>query len=913
MIPLTTIRGTPEEKVSLKDDHDIYNPYKTPADLDFAAKHAKAKMIYASKPNQNFLDQDLCPCCGLPLEGSKIPVTCDLSALYHLGSGYALYFQFVKHCIIMVCLMLGISGIYNLYTNYTTGDCGDVPQTSGSQYCYEDFVTKFTIANKRNHPEELSVQLVLNLITVIGIAVYFQYVRYQSRKTVIAADDETVTPADFTLQLKGVPQEGTDEELKQWLEDQGDPMHPLKVVKICKAYEISGYIKDLRLKQELTEKKNDTRANQEEVNRELNAVEERLREAKKQGLKQTDIVFAIFVQASHADFVKKKFEKSKFEKLLEIAKVLRKARDHFKGSRILLRRAPEPTDILWENLGSSVLEKLTKRLLIGLVTILLVAGGFAFVVAFSWAQILIVENSGEDSIWIEILNVLISIVVTAMDPIIGITVGKLVAHQKFSTCTGYYTAVAENLAISQFMNTALTTLFAKLVIAMQLNSTANIVMDLKLADFYGSSGVVRTAFFVFITNSFVNPIVTIFDPPFVLKQVLKRKALKDGRNNNLTQAEANDIFEGQDFGIDWRYGYMVETMLYVAFYAPVMPMALVLTLVGLVISYWTEKFVFLRNCLLPNSLSSQLQECMIEYLEWVGFMYALGNLIFYTNLQDSAGNMGIETTPKYLIYVAMIFSLIHIFFPMQLLNEKLFPLIDEVTEFVDYEDARLTFLSDYDIANPVTSRKAIKELLTSYDKKKGEETRRAGRTKMQTYYQNLLKQTNAEGGDDNQFGQLDQYSKNVMTPNDIVKRKLKKVKFTGLAGKIDRGLAEGLGNLIFNIANEVELKERGKGLSLPRISSESEDPSTLTFSQILKNKPEVKNKVSDVSLKKGVSEPSAQPGFGFFLNLLNNPSQYDLPQPSEQPPKKNSQSKKASEKSDLEIPFLGKNESSSTK
>jgi len=899
MIPLTTIRGTPEEKVSLKDDNDIYNPYKTPADLGFAERHAKAKMIYEAKPNQNLLEQDLCPCCGLPLEGTKIPVTCDLSALYHLGSGYTLYFQFVKHCIVMVCLMLGLSGIYNLYTNYTTGDCGDVPQTTGSQYCYEDFVTMFTIANKRNHPDELSVQLVLNLITVIGIAIYFQYVRYQSRKTVIAADDETITPADFTLQLKGIPKEGaTEEELKQWLEDQGDEMHPLKVVKICKAYEISGYIRDLRLKQELTEKKNDARANQEEVDGELRAVENRLQEAKKEGLKQTDIAFAIFVQASHADFVKKKFEKSKFEKLLEIAKVLRKARDHFKGSRILLRRAPEPTDILWENLGSSVLEKFTKRMLISLATILLVAGGFAFVVALSWAQILVVENSGEDSAWIEILNVLISIVVTAMDPIIGITVGKLVSHQKFSTCTGYYTAVAENLAISQFMNTALTTLFAKVVISMQLNSSANLVKDLKLADFYGSSGVVRTAFFVFITNSFVNPIVTIFDPPFLLKKVLRRKALKDGKNNNLTQAEANDIFEGMDFGIDWRYGYMVETMLYVAFYAPVMPMALVMTLVGLVISYWTEKYVFLKNCLLPNSLSSQLQECMIEYLEWVGFMFALGNLIFYTNLQDSAGHMGIETTPKYLIYVAMIFSLIHIFFPMQLLNEKLFPLVDEVTEFVDYDDAKLTFLSDYDIANPVTSRKAIKELLLSYDKKKGEETRKAGQSKMQNYYQRLFDQTNSEGGDDNQFGQLYQYSKNVMTPNEILKRKLKKVKWTGLASKIDKGLAEGLGNMIFNIANEVELKERGKGLSIPRLSSEADEVSGLTFSQLLKNKPDTSRGEKD-DTKKVTSEPGAQPGFGFFLNLLNNPSPHDPPA---------EQKKKKSSKSDLEVPFLGKSD-----
>lgn len=885
-IPFTTLRGTPEETIPLKDENDLYNPYKVPADLDFAQTHSKAKRVYAKNPADAPVSSSFCACCGLPVEGKQLPVNCELSSLYHLGSGYALYFQFTKHCIALLTIMFGISGIYNLYTNYQSGDCGDVPVTSGTQYCLEDWVITFTIANKRDHIDELSVQLMLNLLTIIAIAIYFHYIRYQTRKTIIAADDETITPADYTLQLKGVPEGASEEDIKSWLENQADPEHPIKVQKVCKTYEISRYVRDLRLKQELTERKSDPNCEKEEIEERLREVEARLEQTKKKGLRQTDIAFAIFVRAAHADHLKKKFEKSKFEKLLEVAKIIRKAKDHFKGVKIVLRRAPEPTDILWENLGSSLIEKFAKRILIGLATFFLVFGGFTFIVAISWVQILIVDNAGEDSVWLEILTIMISIVITAMDPIIGITTGKLVSHQKFSTCTGYYTAVAEYLSVSQFINTAFTTLFAKLVLSMQFNPQYNLLSDIKITDFYGSAGVVKSTFFVFITNAFVNPIINIYDPIEILKKYLQKKAHEEGKNNTLTQQEANEIFEGQDFGIDWKYGYMVETMLFVSFYAPSIPMALPMTIVGLILSYWSERFVLVRRAVLPNSLSSQLQESMIEYLEWIGFMFALGNLIVFINLEDLQGRKAIDTCSTTLIFLCLVASLIHIFFPMQLLNEKLFPLVDEVTEFIDYDEARLTFLSDYEIANPVTSRKAIKSLLLSLKEKRGDNINKITKPNVPsqevvtTYFQHLLGNMNQDGDDDNPFGQLDKYSKEMLKPEDIVRKKLKNAKFTGVASKINRGFAEGLGTMIFKIANQVE----------PRDSSGTAN-----------NRPSSNMNKSQSQEKSKSNRDSGIPGLSgnFFLNLLKNPESLGLG--DEQTNKK----KNSKSNNDLEMRLLG--------
>jgi hypothetical protein len=44
---------------------------------------------------------------------------------------------------------------------------------------------------------------------------------------------------------------------------------------------------------------------------------------------------------------------------------------YFKGNNLQVDRAPEPTDIIWENCGFTRKEKFTKRALSGVVTLVL--------------------------------------------------------------------------------------------------------------------------------------------------------------------------------------------------------------------------------------------------------------------------------------------------------------------------------------------------------------------------------------------------------------------------------------------------------------------------------------------------------------------------------------------------------------
>jgi len=78
-------------------------------------------------------------------------------------------------------------------------------------------------------------------------------------------------------------------------------------------------------------------------------------------------------------------------------------------------------------------------------------------------------------------------------------------------------------------------------------------------------------------------------------------------------------------------------------------------------------------------------------------------------LKNQYDELAFDNTCWALIWVTLGISLFHIIFPMEALNRKLFHIEDKVTETLTFEEARLAFNPDYDIANPLTHAKALRD------------------------------------------------------------------------------------------------------------------------------------------------------------------------------------------------------------
>ena len=152
-------------------------------------------------------------------------------------------------------MMLCVSGIFNLVTNVLSNDCSPETSTTIQDYCVQGYVLSLSIANKKDHPPFLKVQVILNLITTALAVVGFHIIRYRFRKINVEVDNILVTPADYTCAFEHMDPAATEEEIRQWIEGLGTEQMPIKVERIVMPYNLNPYIKLKKQEKKILDRK----------------------------------------------------------------------------------------------------------------------------------------------------------------------------------------------------------------------------------------------------------------------------------------------------------------------------------------------------------------------------------------------------------------------------------------------------------------------------------------------------------------------------------------------------------------------------------------------------------------------------------------------------------------------------------
>ena len=83
-----------------------------------------------------------------------------------------------------------------------------------------------------------------------------------------------------------------------------------------------------------------------------------------------------------------KFQKGLVRKFLEhCTDYIRKPKHQLGETRIKVERAPEPSDVLWENLSYRTSKKFVRRIFTRLATFFVVICGFVIIILVYWGQV----------------------------------------------------------------------------------------------------------------------------------------------------------------------------------------------------------------------------------------------------------------------------------------------------------------------------------------------------------------------------------------------------------------------------------------------------------------------------------------------------------------------------------------------
>jgi hypothetical protein len=126
-------------------DENHYNPLTIPPDWSLAENHAVISLLgkyykLSRRPAKPNLLSETCLCCGFKVDRKLVGLGCSVESLSFLGSGYPLYFTFIKSVIVVLSLQMIAVGQYSIISNFLSNEC--IPGWKHS--CSDNFVLKFS-------------------------------------------------------------------------------------------------------------------------------------------------------------------------------------------------------------------------------------------------------------------------------------------------------------------------------------------------------------------------------------------------------------------------------------------------------------------------------------------------------------------------------------------------------------------------------------------------------------------------------------------------------------------------------------------------------------------------------------------------------------------------------------------------
>jgi hypothetical protein len=172
------------------------------------------------------------------------------------------------------------------------------------------------------------------------------------------------------------------------------------------------------------------------------------------------------------------------------------------SAKFSFERAPEPTDVYWENLNITSLKRYFRIFVTYSATVIMILACFGIIYLFNIWKINAARNKGYGSI---VISWICSFVIIGINEGLTTVVRTLSIKEKHETYTAYNLSVAFKLTLTRFINTAI----------------VPCIVNIHSERWFVEGGLVSDIFSIMISLSFIDPVSCIIDIG-AIKKYLKR-------------------------------------------------------------------------------------------------------------------------------------------------------------------------------------------------------------------------------------------------------------------------------------------------------------------------------------------------------------------------------------------------------
>ncbi|CAD8081713.1 unnamed protein product [Paramecium sonneborni] len=544
-----------------KDAFSQFQDYnlRSPADFEKAEKHGKSQTIYQSIIQQS----ERCSCCNNPIQTIPYSISCNLKVFSQHGYAFK-YFNYIKLNFLLLLIGFLIFGIYNIQENLKGNQCNQ------HKDCKKNLNNYSSLLNRMDNDQFSRFQdIYLDLLYFIAILVqicFIGYITYYKNACLNVDNDQDIEKIIkyCSVKVSQIPRNWEREKIQEFF-SQG--MWEKKkiiynILDICMIYDheyLENQFKQ-KIKQQLTIIQNQSISLKEVISKTVN-IYSVLQD-------ETLLMFngtAIITFTNQADLIK-------FVKYFRWVLI---------PNSFKLESPPRPSDVIWHNNSSfSKLEYLK-----------------LFFICFGWLPIIgiqvakynyLSENGNPDSstsYQSTLLSLAISLLLYLLTQFCENSISQFFNLKDFNSNRQkkrIFMLFNETIVIQYFY------LIPPIFVGVYSGSGT------RQQKLWRSGGLSEDIIFIQLSNAIFPIIFSIIDVTYGL-QLLKRFWFrKIKKNSDLTQIEANQLYERQ---LDFYKKRLSITQLVsiCCYYGYIYPICYFITLLALIVIYWIEKYNMIKN------------------------------------------------------------------------------------------------------------------------------------------------------------------------------------------------------------------------------------------------------------------------------------------------------------------------------
>eukprot|EP00927_Polykrikos_kofoidii_P054125 TRINITY_DN48601_c0_g1_i1.p1 TRINITY_DN48601_c0_g1~~TRINITY_DN48601_c0_g1_i1.p1 ORF type:complete len:1028 (+),score=144.35 TRINITY_DN48601_c0_g1_i1:49-3132(+) len=567
------------------------------------------------------------------------PLSCDVKELGELGACWPLFFLFIRF-LAMQCVAIFVLQ-FPVLVSLVLAPASNLDLWAAAEK--SSMVSHWLLSAGNLGPARSTgtlhvASLIVCSLWLLAAGVYHGRVQ---RNVVTQIDTDQVQPSDFGIFIEGLPCDATDErEIKEFVEENARKDNRTEVVKVVVGFNVEVF-NELKAelqgkKAELVEASDSTKplltSQCQDLMRKLGTID-----ALVDSVPGSSCCVAVLRnQREHGECLAE--WDSACERIRRFI-CFRSSKPLFRGEFTLrMSRAGEPSDLLWENMH---VDRKT-RLQASVRTFLFMCGVFAATSTLVWVS----RYMGSKGSFLATLSLIVSNIA------ITIYSRRFVVMEKRVTRTRQDSSLMVKMAIGMSLN------YVLVPIACNLDSGR---------DWYRSEGLADQMWSLLLLTPFVSALLQLVDIGYFIKvymvfPLLGRSLVPEKQSPDTTQVQYNTFFVPSELGIAKVFAVSLKILITTVVFVPMLPLAALLSAVGLSAYYFAVKHKLLRNSKRPYKADYHIARVALRFVSVCACLQPMmGYFFLEPSLSEDAaeeawGSMVAVTTVIAVVFLVLTFS-----------------------------------------------------------------------------------------------------------------------------------------------------------------------------------------------------------------------------------------------------------------